>query len=420
MTEDLTLPDNWHRDPDQMKLVMDRFDTFDAASRATGVAPTTLSKWWLRHGFEPRGQGQKTNGATIKADSVGAPVDELDLAKKRIKTLEGHLARVREAEIAEEAIVSRLEDAIAKTEPAFSPTIGMPGDRDRVDETAQDAVLLFSDTHASETVSEEETEGMNAYDWDIMVRRMARLQESVLSHLAHQRFPIRQLHVLMLGDMLSGDIHEELAITNDRPAAEAAVDLAYETARWLDAFVPHFGKVVVRGVPGNHPRATKKPQAKMAQNNGDWLMYKMCEIYHRGNPNIDFQFKRGGYQVHTIADNWRTLLMHGDGIRSTMPGVPWGGVIRRITTLEAQFMQAKNPIDYVVLGHFHTRNELDGVGARTFMNGSVKGLDEYSLKQFGSGRPASQTLLTFHPKRGWTGTFPIDLQDRVPQADGWA
>lgn len=97
-----------------------------------------------------------------------------------------------------------------------------------------------------------------------------------------------------------------------------------------------------------------------------------------------------------------------------MPGVPWGGVVRRITVLEQQFAAAKQPIDYVCLGHFHALNTLEGVGARTLMNGSVKGLDEYSMKQFGSGRSPSQLLATFHEKRGLTGTRIIDLIDKQP------
>jgi hypothetical protein len=145
----------------------------------------------------------------------------------------------------------------------------------------------------------------------------------------------------------------------------------------------------------------------------------MTEALLARHPRIGFAFKRGAYQTVTVAGRWRTLLMHGDGIRSTMPGVPWGGVVRRITTLEQQFSKAKQPIDFVELGHFHTANTLDGVQARTFLNGSVKGLDEYSLKQFGSGRDACQLLLAFNKRRGWTGTFPLDLQGVTPASEGW-
>jgi hypothetical protein len=218
----------------------------------------------------------------------------------------------------------------------------------------------------------------------------------------------------MLGDMLSGDIHDELAQTNEFPNEEATVQFALDGAEWLTGFEDHFGQISVAGVPGNHPRRAKKPTAKMAANNSDWTAYQMMRLYHRGNPKFEWQFPKAAYTVVTVAERWRTLLMHGDGIRSTMPGVPWGGVVRRITTLEQQFSKAKQPIDYVALGHFHTANALDGVGVKTFLNGSVKGLDEYSLRQFGSGRHPSQLLLTFHREHGISDVSYIDLEPQLP------
>ena len=47
---------------------------------------------------------------------------------------------------------------------------------------------------------------------------------------------------------------------------------------------------------------------------------------------------------------------------------------------------------------------------RIIINGSVKGPDEYSIKNFGAGSPASQILLVFNEKYGLTETAYIDLQ----------
>jgi hypothetical protein len=209
------------------------------------------------------------------------------------------------------------------------------------------------------------------------------------------------------------------------------VDFAYDATAWLqnfltllletDSLAPVEGKPVmnVAGVPGNHPRASKKPSAKLAHNNGDWLSYKMIEALLRNDPNYRFDFQRGGMNTQTVADRYRMLLMHGDGIRSSMPGVPWGGVTRRIISLEAQMTKARKPLDYVAMGHWHSPQSLSGIQSRTWINSSVKGPDEYSIKQFGQGHDASQTLLLFHPGRGHTGTFPLDLVEGQPAGEGW-
>ena len=43
------------------------------------------------------------------------------------------------------------------------------------------------------------------------------------------------------------------------------------------------------------------------------------------------------------------------------------------------------------------------------MNGSTKGVDEYSLKQFGGGEGPGQMLLTYHHERGLTDCSLLDL-----------
>lgn len=405
------LPDRWWRDKALLEREYEAHGSLLAASVAHGPSTQALATWWRKHGLPKLAQGgpTKTHAAPPQP---GDPVDEVEILRARVAELEKAARGQRKAEVAEERMLQRLEQAIAAAEPRYVPA--KPNRQAGAD--AHEMVLLFSDTHASEVVSAEETLGMNTYDWDVMLARMAAIQTKVASYIEHRPYPISKLHVWMLGDMLSGDIHDELAITNDRPTAEAAVDFAHDTAVWLEEFVPLVtpvaaGPVIeVAGVPGNHPRATRKPAAKQAHNNADWLTYKMIELYHRANPAFRFNLRRGSFNIATACDRWRCLLMHGDGIRTTMPGVPWGGVIRRITTLEQQFAKAEQPIDYVALGHFHTANALDGVKARTFLNGSVKGPDEYSLKQFGSGRDACQILLTYHPRRGVTDVSYLDLQ----------
>lgn len=344
-----------------------------------------------------------------------APISHEEQLSQRVKELEGALRRVREADTYEARVLDRLEGAAKVRGPHRIPAPKRTATR-RSSPGAHEFALLFSDTHAGEVVKSEETLGMNEYNWEIMLRRMVRIRDAIVSYQDHRAFPVRKLNIWCLGDMLSGSIHDELAQTNELPDEEATIQFGYDCAEWIASFLDIFEEVHVCGVPGNHPRKNKKPQAKQAHNNSDWTAYKLMEMYHRHTDRLSFNFPRAAFLTTPVAERWRALLMHGDGIRSTMPGVPWGGVVRRVTVLEQQFAKAKQPLDYVCLGHFHTANTLDGVGVKTFLNGNVKGLDEYSLKQFGSGRAPSQLLLTFHRDRGWTDTSSIDCEPQAPAA----
>lgn len=407
------MSDVWYHDAAQFAARLAEHDgSISALARASGVARTTLQS------------ARDKLGIKVDAGVAVTPDEELlrqnEVLKLEVKRLRGYANKQAGGEIEGERLVQRLENAIAGWAPDWSAhplPEGKGGDR-----TAQDLVLCYSDLHAAEVVSSEETRGLNEYNWDIMLARMNDLQASLFSHVDHFGFDIATFHIHMLGDMLSGNIHQELAMTNDRPLAEAVIDLAEAHIPWLLTFADYFEgtKIRVAGVPGNHPRAWIKPSAKLAQDNADWIFYKTLEIALRGHPQFEFDIQRGSMSEQIIAGRWRTLLMHGDGIRSSMPGVPWAGVLKRIATLEAQFQQARKPIDYFELGHFHQEGQFSGIGSKAWLNGSLKGVDEYSLKQFGSGRGAEQIMTTFHPRRGWTGQHPLQLQPVQPASEGWS
>lgn len=396
----------WHNEKAALIAELrDAKGNYEEVARTTGTPVSTLKSAANRHGIVL---------FPVEKEVLIDPTPEIRLENRRLRAaaeqaLKGDVATARVLQVIQETA-----SALAPDWSTYEIPAPAPGDR-----TEQEMMLLWSDLHAAEVVSSEETRGINEYNWSIMEERMEKTVRAVASHADHFGFNVSRLHVAMLGDMLSGDIHEELKVTNDRPLSEAIVDLAAAHVPFLLSLAERFPKIKVSGVPGNHPRYSKKPQAKQAHNNADWLFYQFLAALLRDHPQFEFDIVKGSYNVLTIADRWRMLLMHGDGIRTTMPGVPWGGVIRRVTVLESQFVAAKQPLDYIALGHFHTQNALDGVATKTFVNGSVKGADEYSLKQFGSGRPAAQTLLSFHPKRGWTGSYAVELQPRQPGSEGW-
>jgi hypothetical protein len=223
-----------------------------------------------------------------------------------------------------------------------------------------------------------------------------------------ERFgPVEELVILGLGDMLSGNIHDELSETNEMPLAEATVQFGLDGAEFIESFVEHFPKIRFAGVVGNHPRPTRKPRAKHRFDNADWTCYQIMAQRLTRHPSITFDVPKAQTHPVEIYDR-RILCQHGDGVRSAMVGVPWGGIVRHEARLRNQYAAQGIPFDHLAIGHYHEANVVSN--RRIWVNGSVKGLDEYSLQAFGGGQPPTQLLIPFHPRWGMVGAQFIDLE----------
>ena len=370
-------------------------ESLSSLARANGIKSSTFISRLRIEGWH-----DEVVGALGVRTSDVHEVNREEILEQRIKELEQAHRASRKLEVFEERALAAIEGAIEVRRPTHKPK-AIRGKK----QGEHEMVLLWSDLHAGEVVSEEETGG-NAYDWRIMMERHTRLREAIASFVAHRPYPVRKLHVLALGDMLSGDIHDELVETNEVPLAEATIQLGIDGAEWLASLLDIFDSIDFSGVVGNHPRSSRKPQAKHAFNNADWLAYHTMRLRLREELRIGFNIPKAPFRTVTVADRWKILMFHGDSIRSSMPGVPWGGVTRRVNALQSQFPG----IDMYACGHFHSLNLVQSNAGRIAMNGSIKGVDEYSLKAFGGGSAPQQMLLTFHRDKGLTDMSICDLE----------
>lgn len=391
---------------DELVKLAPKHSSLASLARSLGVAPSSISTMLARE--DAKGRVKKALAAPRPQQGVATgPVSEVEILRARVAELEkGERAR-RKIEVVEERAIAAIERATKAREPAYNPRV-IP--KSKHSSSQHEFVLLWSDTHAGEVISEVETNGINSYDWQTMMRRHDRIRESVFSYADNRPYPVSKLHVCALGDMLSGNIHDELVETNEVPMAEATVQFGIDGSLFLESLLERFEAIEFSGVIGNHPRSKRKPQAKLAFDNGDWLVYHAMQAHLRKQPAITFDIPKSSAHPKMVFDK-RLLLLHGHGIRSTMPGVPWGGVVRRVTALDQQYAAKGMPIDHYLLGHFHQSNAV--LQGRVLMNGSIKGPDEYSLQAFGGGSEPQQLLLTFHPRNGLTDVSYIDCGKEV-------
>lgn len=278
-------------------------------------------------------------------------------------------------------------------------------------------VTIWSDWHAGEVVSVEETHGINEFNKDIFERRVHRLVERTIDLLKNHgpgNYP--GIIVNFLGDIVSGGIHPELAKTDKEeilPTVLSVVDVliwAFET------LIDEFGNVFVPCAAGNHGRQTQKPEFKRyVFKNYDWFISQLVSRHFRGRKEIVFSIPSEN-EVHYRVYGRRYLAMHGDmlGVRGGDGVVGCiGPIVRGALKVGKQQSVIGRDFDTLLIGHWHQQLWLPGI----IVNNTLKGWDEYAKNSLRAPPSTpSQSLWLEHPKYGRTAMREVLLED--PATDG--
>ncbi len=279
--------------------------------------------------------------------------------------------------------------------------------------------LQLSDTHFDEVVTPDEVYGYNAYNRDIALQRLKRTASKTIS-VGRDYFAgvdYDGLVILSTGDTFSGDIHEELARTNQASLYGSCVFWVGHMVNFLTTLADEFGNVHLATVVGNHGRNSHKPIYKArAQNNIEWLFWHWVadHLAAIGDKRITFDISNSLQLLVNVYDT-RYSIEHGDEFKGGDGQVGALGPLKRGQLRSAQQHIAMNqPLDWMVVGHFH---QYMPPSQGLIMGGSLKGYDEYAAGKHLRPEPPQQGLWVTTPERGPTVFAPIQPLDR--KSEGW-
>lgn len=307
-----------------------------------------------------------------------------------------------------------VEDRLAKdvlefiTKNPYRPTIIKP-QRKAPTSGDHEMMLVLSDAHFPEVVDPDAAMGLS-YGPDVCMKRLQYIADKTIRYkqLRQSAYPVRKLTVACVGDMLGGDIHEELEITNAMPLSQATVELGYALHDMGLSFASEFEQVEFIVIGGNHSRTTKKPRAKQKWNNWEYVLGHLVKAL--AGSSFDVVVPKSLVYRHRIFDKVIGLT-HGDGVKSnSFAGIPFYGLRQRQEAMQSMLRQlGQDQLDHLVMGHWHTWVDMDGGSCQVFVNPSIKGGDEYSIGTLYKVSQPAQGLMTFHTKHGLTDISRITL-----------
>lgn len=273
------------------------------------------------------------------------------------------------------------------------------------------ATAFLSDTHFDEVVSLEQTGGVNEYNRAIAEKRLSKFAEKtiVVTRDLMSGFDTTHLDLPFGGDMVSGNIHEELARSNEAEIMDTVDHWSEKLAEVVVTLAKEFNTIHIPCVVGNHGRNTKKPRHKgRIRDNFDWLIYRNVQRILKNNTNnVTMQISESTDVL------WETMghtycLTHGD---QASGGQGWGGIFSPITRLYEKKLKAysgrNQRFDYLIMGHWH-----QFIDAGTIVvNGTTKGYDEFAHNLNFRPEPPQQAFWLTSPEHGKIMSGPILVGD---------
>jgi hypothetical protein len=267
------------------------------------------------------------------------------------------------------------------------------------------AVAVLSDWHVEEKVDPRTVSELNEFNLEIADKRIEKATKAILRLTDIERGgrDIPVLVLAILGDLMTGYIHEELREENELSPTQTILWLRERLSKMINTIRKEggFEQIIIPCSIGNHGRTTIKPRHSTAYKNSyEWLLYKLLE--QEITDGVTWFI---GESYHTYLNIYDKIfrLHHGDGLKY-QGGI--GGLTIPVEKAIAAWNKGRHA-DLDIFGHWHTSQQ----NPKWISNGSLVGTNSYSISIKAPYEPPQQTYFLFDAKRGRTGTWPIFLED---------
>ncbi len=381
--------------------------TAAAAEVATGISQRTLrdrvDRAVKRHGLQARPSARPAPAARPAVVVREVEPKELLVADRKIaaakedkKDLAGKL-KASEAENA--ALQKRLELLLEIEQGQGSRTTRI----DHLATAGGQGIFcgIASDWHIEERVDPETIAGYdNEYNPTIAKARAEKFFRSYVFMLnAWRNVGACDTAVLaVLGDLISGFIHEELMESNYMSPSDAILFAQELLGAGIEYILANgdLEHLIIPMCYGNHGRTTPKSRIQTgAENSFEYLLYKTMAREWRKETRLDFRIAEG-YHLYTDLFNTRVRWHHGDSIN-------YGGGVGGLTVPANKKIAAWNsgnprPATLDCFGHHHRAMD----NGNFIGNGSLIGINAFAISIGASYEPPQQMCFWVDSERGKT------------------
>lgn len=331
----------------------------------------------------------------ITKDTLPDTVEEIAKLKRELAQEKIKLRDERNAWNKQNVVAARVEQKLDYFQEIFENIskeryVVSNSDNENIILSDNDLVICLSDLHIGETFSN----GFGEYNSTIAKERLSKYLDKITEIQA--RHSSENAYVVCVGDLISGNIHKQIAITNRENVIEQIKlastyisDFCYELTR-------RFNNVFLVSASGNHSRIDRKDEALHDERLDDLVSFVIETAL---NHVTNFKVLKENYDTSLASFFVRGHLFyacHGDYDNFSKQG------ISDLVMFTKQFPYC------VISGHKHFPAFANEAGVLRIQSGSLCGSgDDYTIEKRLTGQP-SQTVCVCG-KDGVQCVYPIIL-----------
>lgn len=314
-------------------------------------------------------------------------VQKRELERKKIQFRDERNAWQKQnyADARVEEKLDKLEDeltSLGRTNFDTHNTISIDSDNDML--------IILSDLHIGQTFDSI----FGKYNTDIAKDRLNQLLNEVLS--IRDLHNSRKCYVSLQGDLISGNIHKSIQVTNRENVIEQVKNATELVSSFCYELSLHFENVFLSNVSGNHTRIERKEDAIHDERLDDiisWaveLSLKHIDNFHVLHRNID----TGIADIDIRGKSY--IAVHGDYDGFNKSGVQ-------------NLCLALGFVPYAItFGHLHVCSVDETNGVKMIRGGSLAGCgDSYTIEKRLTGKPSQMVCICTN--KGIKAYYPIEL-----------
>jgi hypothetical protein len=338
-------------------------------AKKLGVGVASITRW-ARDMELP----EKKGGVKKAEAEVLTPQERIELDKQKKKQEQHDKAKKQAYDFAlteNDRLKSELEAAL-QLKDNISPVVYEY--KPLTSDTESVAVVLASDWHIEERVRPEVVNGLNNFSVNIARKRAEQFFQNTLKLVEKERYAtkIDTLVLALLGDFISGNIHEELLENCELQPIDAMIEAENMILSGIQYLLDNSDlRLIIPCHVGNHTRITRKVHISTESGNSlETIMYHHLKNHFKDNDRVEVLISPS-YLSYLDLWGYTICFSHGHAVKY---GGGVGGLTIPLRKAIAQWQKTRRA-DLYCIGHWHQYLDI----GEAIVNGSLVGYNAFAV-----------------------------------------